>query len=395
MTSGSALADVRVLEVTHFEVGTVCGMQLAWLGADVIKIEQPGRGDASRVMDGFFATLNSSKRSVALDLQTEAGRRVFLDMVSHVDVVIENQAPGMFERLGLGYEVLAERNPGIILARGKGFGTYGAYAGFRAFDMIAQATSGAMSVTGPPDEPTIERFPVADHATGLHLAIAVLGALWQRRTTGRGQVVEASLHDSMLSMGRAIYAGHLEGRKHGRIGPASGLFPCGPGGPADHVFIHCHPGITDMWEGLEETIGLDPNLRPGPDCEDPHLWRLERAEEIDAAIAAWTSQRSKHEAMKVLGAAGVPIGAVLTMAEVEADPHVQDREMILELDHPTRGPVRVLGSPVKLTHSPPRITTPPMDLGEHTHEVLRDMLGFGAEELAALAANGVINPPGR
>jgi formyl-CoA transferase len=150
-----------------------------------------------------------------------------------------------------------------------------------------------------------------------------------------------------------------------------------------------------MWEALEETIGLDSDLRPGPDCEDPHQWRLERADEIDAAITAWTSRRSKQEAMEVLGAAGVPAGAVLTMAEVAADPNVRSREMVVDLDHPRRGPVKVLGSPVKLSDSPPSITTPPMVLGEHTEEILRDMLGLGTEELAALAADGVIGAPGR
>ena len=159
--------------------------------------------------------------------------------------------------------------------------------------------------------------------------------------------------------------------------------------------MHCHPRTGHMWEALEETIGLDSDLRPGPDCEDPHRWRLERADEIDAAIAAWTSQRSKQEAMEVLGAAGVPAGAVLTMAEVAADPNVRSREMVVDLDHPRRGPVKVLGSPVKLSDSPPSITTPPMVLGEHTEEILRDMLGLGTEELAALAADGVIGAPGR
>jgi formyl-CoA transferase len=385
-----ALDGIRVVEVSQFEVGTVCGQQLAWLGADVIKVEKPGEGDGTRVWPAFFATLNSSKRSVTIDLKAAPGRQAFLDLVRTADVVVENLAPGKFEALGLAYEVLREVNARVVFARAKGFGTWGPYASYKAFDMIAQATSGAMVATGEADgPPLIERFPVADNATGIHLALAIMAALWQRQTTGEGQQVEASLHDTMLSMGRAWFAlqrfgGEVHGttshhqRNGNRAKTAGDLYPCKGGDRFDQVYILCME-TRPMWRALLELVG-----RPDLAAVDPDPFNAsdQYSRAVDESISAWTSQHDKFEAMRLLGEAGIPAGAVLTPDEVIADPHNAAREMIVEVEHPSYGKCHILGSPLKLSASEMRIDAPAFELGEHTDEVLGD-LGYSAEQVRA------------
>jgi formyl-CoA transferase len=388
------LAGVRILEVTQFEVATVCGQQLAWLGAEVVKIEEPGKGDPARsIIEEFFATLNSSKRGITLNLKTDEGRRIFLELVEWADVVIENLAPGTFERLGFTYEVLAGVNPRVIFARAKGYGTYGPQAGHKSFDMIAQAVSGAMAATGPPEgPPMLERFPVADNATGIHLALGIMAALWQRERTGEGQQVESTLQDAMASMGRTWYAQHLGGRPSARgngRGPAGGLYPCAPGGPYDYVYVFCHRHRQPHWDALFSTIGRD-DLRLADAEGDPVARHQEHEDDIDRSLTEWTSARTKHEAMAILGDAGVPCGAVLTAEEALDDPHLRAREMVVEVEHPTRGPMTILGSPVKLSGSSPNIFAGPLVLGEHTEEVLDELLGYPAERVAELRADGVV-----
>ncbi len=390
----SALNGIRVVEVSQFEVGTVCGQQLAWLGADVIKIERPGVGDGTRRLPTFFATLNSSKRSVVLDLKSGDGHRAFLDLVRTADVVVENLGPNKFEELGLGYETLCETNPQVIFARAKGFGTWGPYASYKAFDMVAQATSGAMAATGTSDgPPLIERFPVSDNATGIHLALGIIAALWQRQRTGAGQQVEASLHDTMLSMGRAWFsqffadedgasASHYR-RGGNRVKVAGDLYPCAGGGPFDAVYILCLE-TRPMWAALLTLVG-----RPDLVTDDPLATSQSRGDEVDASIRAWTLGREKFEAMRILAEAGIPAGAVLSGEEVIADPHVEAREMIVEVEHESYGRVRILGSPIKLSGSPPSITAPPFILGEHTDEVLRE-LGYSSEAITAFRAQSLL-----
>lgn len=395
--SGSlpALHGIRVVEVTQFEVGTVCGQQLAWLGADVVKVEMPGVGELGRKMPSFFASLNSSERGVTLNLKSDRGRSLFLELVRDADVVIENLAPGKFEALGIGYDVLAAENPGLVFACAKGFGTWGPYATYKSFDFIAQATSGAMAATGiPGGPPVIERFPVSDNATGIHLALGIMAALWQRRTTGTGQVVEVALHDAMLSMGRSWLARRIEdGRSPhdgNRFFPAGDLYPCRGETVFDAIYILCHPDRPAMWEGLFDVIGR-------PDLFARYLLRLETeddddpafGDDVDAAITSWTSNQPKADAMHALARAGVPAGAVLDAPEVLRDPHVASRDMLVTVQHPVHGAITLVGCPIKLTDSPPRIFEAPMVLGEDTDDVLSE-LGHRPDEIAALRDTGDI-----
>ena len=269
-----ALEGIRVVDLTQFEAGTSCTQILAWLGADVIKVENPGVGDPGRRLSAvpdefdsfYFLVLNSNKRSVTLDLKSDRGKALFFELVRQGDVVAENLAPGTLERLGLGYEVLKEVNPRIVLARIKGFGTYGPYAEYKAFDPVAQAAGGAYCATGFPESPPIRPgITIADSGTGLHLAIGILAALMQRQVSGEGQEVEVSMQDAVMNLARVWIRGYYErGASPARIGngapgapgmPGSSVFPCKPGGPDDYVMVHTRGGDLRAWDGLLKIIG--------------------------------------------------------------------------------------------------------------------------------------------
>lgn len=393
--SPPALHGIRVVEVSQFEVGTVCGQQLAWLGADVVKVEMPGVGELGRKMPSFFASLNSSKRGVTLNLKSDRGRSLFLELIRDADVVIENLAPGKFEPLGIGYDVLAAENPGLVFARAKGFGTWGPYSTYKSFDFIAQATSGAMAATGiPGGPPVIERYPVSDNATGIHLALGVMAALWHRRTTGIGQVVEVALQDAMLSMGRSWLARRIEDGRSPRDGnrffPAGDLYPCRGETEFDAIYILCHPDRPAMWAGLFDVIGR-------PDLFARYLLQIVSGDgddsafggDVDAAITSWTSSQPKVAAMHALALAGVPAGAVLDAPEVLRDPHVASRDMLVTLHHPVHGAITLVGCPIKLSASPPRIFEAPMVLGEDTDDILT-ALGHLPDEIASFREAGDI-----
>jgi formyl-CoA transferase len=395
-----ALSGIRVIDMTHNQAGPACAQILGFLGAEVIKLEEPKGGDVARVnmrdkkdSDSlFFLILNANKQSLTLNLKTEEGKDLFRKVIAQSDVLLENFGPGALDRLGLGYEALATINPRLIYATIKGFGTYGPYSGFKSFEPIAQAMGGAMSVTGFPENPPTYTFPaIGDSGTGMHMAIGILAALQQRHTTGKGQHVEVSMQDAVVNLIRVSLRDHQRtgapmprtGNQLGRTVPGT-TYPCAPGGPNDYVYIFAQP---QMWKPFLGVIGrLD--LAGDPRFATPEA-RWENRTEMNAIVTDWTSQRTKHEVMKLLGDAGVPCGATLDTGEVLSDPHLREREMIVDVDFPTRGVYQTVGSPIKLSDSPVTVTRPPL-LGEHTGPLLDALCGVSADQLKALKDKGVV-----
>jgi len=395
-----ALSGLRIVDMTHNQAGPACTQVLAWLGAEVIKLEEPGKGDIARTNMGdakggdslFFLILNANKRSLTLNLKTEEGKALFKQVIAKADVLVENFSPGAMNRLGLGYDVLSTINPGLIYATVKGFGTYGPYANYKSFEPIAQAMGGAMSVTGFPENPPTYVWPaIGDSGTGMHLAVGILAALQQRNKTGRGQEVEVSMQDAVVNLMRVALRDHQRfGKPPARTGNQLGTvvpgttYPCAPGGSNDHVYIFCQ---QQMWPAFAKAIGR-PELRDDPKFATQDA-RWENRDELNAIITAWTGQRSKHEAMRLLGEAGVPSGACQDTGEVLADPHLRERDMIVDVDYPARGTYQTVGCPIKLSDSPATVTRPPQ-LGEHTDELLRDLCGVDPTEIERLRKAGAI-----
>ena len=395
-----ALEGIRVLDLTQYEAGPSCTEMLAWLGADVIKIEPPTgeparRGLSERPdMDSwFFLLLNANKRGVTLNLKSPRGKAMFERMVAKADIVIDNLGPGAMERLGLGWDVLSRINPRVIHASVKGFGSSGPYAGYKSFEWIAQAMGGPMAMTGSPDgPPTRTAGGLGDTGAGLHCAIGILAALVQRQTTGLGQQVEVAQQDAVLNLHRIHLREHyVAGRPAPRLGSRSraaapsNLYRCRPGGPNDYVFIHV--ANQEMWRALTRAIG-HPELG-----DDPALAaqrdRVARAVELDALVEGWTEKQGKHEVMEILGAAGVPCGAVLDSGEILSNEHLITRGMVVEVEHPTRGRFPMPANPVRLSASPTDVSRAPL-LSEHSAEVYGELLGLSAEQVAALRSEGVV-----
>jgi formyl-CoA transferase len=402
MNAERALAGIRILDLTQFEAGTTCTQFLGWLGADVVKIEPPG-GEQSRRnrpevpgLDAmFFLVFNANKRSVTIDLKNIEGRTLFLRMVEHADVVVENFAPGLMEKLGLAYDTLHGINPRIIVARIKGFGLSGPYHDYKSFDMIAQATGGVMSVTGFADrEPVRCGAAIGDTGTGIHAAGAILAAYIQRQRTGRGQLVEVAMQEVVANFLRGRYVDHYrdgrasERRGNGLMGGIpGGAYPCAPGGANDYAYIYVQPMNEAMWRDFVTAIGrLD--LLTDARCVSAKT-RWEHREALEEIIVAWTRARTKHDVMAILGAAGVPCGATLDTAEILDDPHLNARGHIHTIDHPTRGEFRLPGCPVRLSESPAPTTAPPL-AGQHTDELLSEILGLSKDDVAALRGRGIV-----
>jgi formyl-CoA transferase len=385
--------------MTHNQAGPACTQMLAFLGAEVIKLEEPKGGDVARsnMRDRadsdslFFLLLNANKQSLTLNLKSPEGKELFKQIIAKSDVLVENFGPGALDRLGLGYKALAVINPRLVYATIKGFGTYGPLSEFKSFEPIAQAMGGAMCVTGFADGPPTYVWPsIGDSGTGMQMAIGILAALQQRHSTGRGQHVEVSMQDAVVNICRVSLRDHQRfgeppprsGNQLGRNVPGT-TYRCAPGGPNDYVFIYAQP---QMWPAL---LGV---LQRPELAQDPRFASLEarwqNRGELNAIIEAWTRQRRKHEVMRLLGEAGVPCGACQDTGEVLADPHLKAREMIVELDYPRRGSYQTVGCPVKLSASPVEVTRPPL-LGEHTDELLGKLLSLGPADLERLHKDGV------
>ena len=395
-----ALDGIRVLDLTQYEAGPSSTQMLAWLGAEVIKIEplggEPGRialSDQRGEDSWFFMLLNSCKKGVTLNLKAPRGKAMFEGLVKTSDVVVENMGPGVMERLGLGYESLRRLNPRIIHASVKGFGSGGPYAEYKSFEWIAQAMAGAMSMTGSPDGPPTKAIGgLADTGAGLHTAIGILAAIVQRQATGVGQQIEVAQQDAVVNLLRIhLRETYVSGKPAPRQGnrsavaAPSNIYRCSPGGPNDYVFIHC--ATVEMWKSLTKIVGR-PELGADPRYEDRRD-RVAFVDDIDAMIEAWTSARPKHEVLAILAGAGVPCGAVLDSVEVLSDPHLRQRGFITDLEHPRRGVYPMPGNPVRLSASPTEVARAPL-LGEHNAEVYGTLLGLGPAELDALRRDGVI-----
>jgi formyl-CoA transferase len=394
-----ALSGVRIIDMTHNQAGPACTQILAFLGADVIKLEDPKGGDIARRnmrdQEGdslFFLVFNANKRSVTLNLKSEAGKALFRDLIGAADVLVENFAPGALDRLGFGWEVLAQLNPRLVYATVKGFGTWGPLSAYKSFEPIAQAMGGAMSVTGFPENPPTYLFPaIGDSGTGMHLAIGILAALNQRHASGRGQKVEVSMQDAVVNLIRVSLRDHQRfkkpvprfGNQLGRNVPGT-TYQTAPGGANDYVFIYAQP---QMWPALVAAIGQEELAADARFASAEARWENRR--ELDAIIEAWTRLRSKREVMRVLAGAGVPCGACQDTGEILADPHLRAREMIVDVEYPARGTFQTAGCPVKLSDSPVAVHRPPL-LGEHTDAVLGELCGIDRTRLAQLRAAGVV-----
>ena len=389
----TALSGVRVVDLSHFEAGTSCTESLAWLGADVVKIEPPsgegGRfaGTERKDLDSYyFIVLNANKRSVMCDIKTKPGKETLRKLIMKADVMIENMSPGAIERLGFGYDAVREFNPRIIYAQIKGFPPDGPYANFLSFDMIAQAVGGSIGATGVKGGPPLKPAPhVGDTGAGLHCVIGILAALYQRELTGHGQRVEVTMQEAVINFNRIYFAGQLMlGRPVERVGNQSVLhasapseiYRCEPGGPNDYVFVYASRAGNRHWEGVLKAIGRE-DLLNDPRFASPES-RLKNVDEVDALLSAWCSERTKMEAMEALQRAGVPAGAVLDTQEISEDQHLRKRGMFATIEHPVRGPMTIPGWPVKMSDSQVPVRCSPL-LGQHTEEVLSEWLGPGTE----------------
>jgi formyl-CoA transferase len=399
------LKGVRVLDLSQFEAGPSCTEALAWLGAEVVKVEHPKTGDPGRMIlsepdrDSFyFLSFNANKKSLAIDLKSGVGKNLILKLARKADVFVENFAPGAIERLGLGYPVLAEINPGLIYAQVKGFGEGSPFESNLAFDMIAQAVGGIMSISGSPGGPPIKPGPtLGDTGTGMLLAISVLGALYEKQNTGKGQRLQVAMQDAMLHYIRLAFA--TQARKGGpvpRVGdqsvsggnPPQGIFPCKGGGPNDYIYVYTSRANPEHWKRLLQVIGR-PDLLGDARYASPAA-RLEHEAHIHALVSEWTKQHDKHEAMRLLGGAGIPAGAVLDTKELIEDKSLHERGILQVMDHPVVKGYRMPAWPVRHDGAPPALEASPL-LGQHSQDVLQSWLGLSEAEVEGLVAERVIS----
>ncbi|HJS85190.1 MAG TPA: CoA transferase [Acetobacteraceae bacterium] len=404
MSGEDCLAGVRVLDLTQFEAGPSCTEALAWLGAEVVKVENPRGGDPGRAINPppgqdahYFLQYNANKRSITVNLKDERGRDLVKRLARKADVFAENFAPGAIERLGLGPEVIRALNPALIYMQVKGFGEGSPFESNLAFDMIAQACGGPMSITGEAEGPPLKPGPtIGDTGTGMLMAISVLAALYRRTRTGTGEHLQVAMQDAMFQFVRGAFATTTRtGQAAQRAGagsvlarnPPMGIYPCKGGGPNDYVYVYTSRANPEHWRRLLGVIGRE-DLIGDPRFESSEA-RLAREAEVDAMVAAWTRQHDKAEAMRVIGAAGIPAGAVLDTAELLADESFHRRGILQTVHHPTAGQYTMPAWPVRFAGKPPPLKPAPL-LGEHTEDVLRAWLDLDSDALGALRGGGVL-----
>jgi formyl-CoA transferase len=391
---------MRILDMTQYEAGPSCTQALAWLGADVVKVERPGTGDPGRglskysAMDSeYFLNWNCNKRSVTLHLDRPDGREVLLKMLPHYDVFVENYGPGVVEKLDIDYDVMKEVHPGIIYARVKGFGTSGPYSHYKCFDAVAQAAAGVMSTTGEPDGPPMRTGPtIGDVGTGIQLALAILAAYVQKQRTGVGQLIEYSMQEAVTYLMRtrlALGAPNSE-RPSQRTGPGEGpamnLYACKPFGPNDYIYIMA---VTPrMRKDLYKAIGRA-DMQEGERPTSREGW-MERAEALKVAVAEWSRGYTKHEAMRIMCEGGVPASAVMDTHDLFHDPHLKARGFVQAVQHEEMGERPLLGWPARMSESQVPIQASPLR-GKHTTEVLMQDLGLSEDDVRALHDDGAVD----
>jgi formyl-CoA transferase len=412
-----ALEGVRILDFTHVQSGPTCTQLLAWLGADVIKVERPGEGDATRgqlrdlpgVDSLYFTMLNHNKRSVTINTKSAAGLLVLDRLIATCDVLVENFAPGALERMGITWEHIQGINPRMIVASIKGFGA-GPYEACKVYENVAQCAGGSASTTGMPDgPPLVTGAQIGDSGTGLHLALGIVAALYQRTTTGRGQTVLAPMQDAVLNLCRVKLRDQqrLE-RTHtmheypqypdGKFGEAVPRAGNASGGGQPGAILKCKGWETDpnayiyfitqsaVWPAVCHVIG-EPDWITDEAYATPQA-RLLHLKPIFARIEQWTMSMDKFEAMEILNRHDIPCGPILSMKEIASEPSLRATGTVVEVDHPKRGKYLSVGNPIKMSDSPTEVTRSPL-LGEHTDEVLAQ-LGFSPDDVAQLRAQGAV-----
>jgi len=414
---GKALDGVEILDFTHVQSGPTCTQLLAWLGADVIKVERAGEGDITRgqlrdipgVDSLYFTMLNHNKRSITVDAKNPKGKVILEALVKKCDVLVENFAPGALDRMGLTWEHIQELNPRMIVASVKGFGP-GPYEDCKVYENVAQCAGGAASTTGFDDgPPLVTGAQIGDSGTGLHLALGIVAALYQRKTTGRGQRVLAAMQDGVLNLCRVklrdqqrlARTGVMEEYPqypNGTFGDAVPRAGNASGGGQPGWILKCKGWETDpnayiyfitqapVWKDICEVIGR-PEWLTDPRYATPK-GRLPHLMEIFDQIEEWTKTKTKFEAMDILNEHDIPCGPILSMKEIAEEPSLRKTGTVVEVDHPTRGKYLTVGNPIKMSDSPSDVKRSPL-LGEHTDEVLAE-LGYDKDRIAALRAEKVI-----
>jgi formyl-CoA transferase len=408
---GKALEGVRVLDMTHVQSGPSCTQVLAWLGADVVKLEAT-TGDITRkqlrdlpdVDSLYFTMLNCNKRSITLNMKSDKGKQLFIELLPKFDILAENFGPGAIDRMGFTWERLHEINPRLIYASIKGFGD-GPYKHFKAYEVVAQAMGGSMSTTGFEDGPPLATgAQIGDSGTGIHAVAGILAALFQRERTGHGQRVTVAMQHAVLNLCRvklrdqqrlahgplAEYPNKEFGDEVPRSANASGggqpgwAIRCAPGGPNDYVYIIVQPV---GWEPITKLIGR-PELADDPEWNTPEA-RLPKLDKMFQMIEEWSIRHGKWDVLAALNEHNIPCGPILSTKEIIQDSSLMANDMVVRVPHPERGEFMTVGCPIKLSDSPVEVATSPL-LGEHNEDIYVRELGMRPEDLAELKTNGVI-----
>jgi len=413
-----ALKGVKVLDMTHVQSGPTCTQLLAWFGADVVKVERPGVGDATRGQlrdipeadSLYFTMLNSNKRSITLNPKKPEGAKIFTQLIKECDVMVENFAPGALDRMGFTWEKIQEINPRMIYASVKGFGP-GKYEECKVYENVAQCAGGSASTTGMLGElPMVTGAQIGDSGTGLHLALGIVTALFHREKSGKGQKVSAAMQDGVLNLCRVKlrdqqrlergplkeYSQFGENIPFGDSTPRAGN---DSGGGQPGRILKCKGWETDpnaytyfitqaaVWEKVCDVIGK-PEWKEDENYSTPPA-RLPRLNEIFDTIEAWTKTKTKFEVMEICNPLDIPVGPILSLKEIAEDPGLRETGTVVEVDHPVRGKYLTVGNPIKLSDSPAEVKRSPL-LGEHTDEILKEFCNMSEEEIKAVREAGAV-----